>query len=155
MAADHQREVEVAWAAGILDGEGCLRVNEQGNAYIAVDMTSLPPIRGLRRLFGGAITKYPLPSGRTRYRWRLGSPQVAETLRALIPYLTTKLPEAKVLLRYVEERAHTYRGSAARKRAAGKVRRRLGELKRGPRDASAGNTLHPPPGGPAKRRNNG
>lgn len=58
-----ERQLEVAWAAGIIDGEGCIRVSEGRslNSYtltVAVSMTCDVTIEKLRNLFrGGSVSR--------------------------------------------------------------------------------------------------
>lgn len=132
MATDHQRQAAVAWAAGILDGEGCIRVALDGVPHIEVEMTHRATILRLQGILGGTVHSSQLPSGRTRWRWRMRTGDLQALLQECLPHLTTKAKEARAMLRYVYHRAHTHTRSRGRRNAIWRARNELTRLKRGP-----------------------
>ena len=132
MAKAHQRETDVAWASGLLDGEGCIQASQDGVPIVTVEMTDERAIRRLHRIFGGTIRNYHrVAKNRVIWRWRVPSKLVAQVLQECLPHLTTKQPEAKVLLHWIDYRAHTGVGSRARQKGLEGTRKRLRVLKQG------------------------
>ena len=110
------KATDLAWAAGILDGEGYLGLyrvrpktlhNLSGTAmHIEVAMTHEATLLRLQQILGGRINgPYTRPNRLTHWKWyTAGQKHVAETIRALRPYLTTKRQDAALLLRFVHWR---------------------------------------------------
>ena len=107
------RATDLAWCAGIMDGEGCISVNrsapnsskgEVSTKYslrVVVSMIHLPTIERLKSILGGRIL--PQKSGsvekrRMRAMWSATDP--AGVLRQLIPYLVCKQAEARLGIEY-------------------------------------------------------
>jgi enoyl reductase-like protein len=91
--------VDVAWAAGFLDGEGHFGARSNGPALEAVQVKTDAPLRRLQRLFGGSITKRG--GDHPAFVWRLhGQADTRLALLMLIPHLVVKRREAEVLLRF-------------------------------------------------------
>jgi hypothetical protein len=106
------KTTQAAWAAGMFDADGCVRVRRQrkpeGIYYaLMIDITQSGEIVPnsivlLARLFGGT----PLPSkdhrpGRQRrWSWRLSSQQAASFLRAILPYAVGKREQIKLGLEF-------------------------------------------------------
>ena len=85
-----------AWAAGIIDGEGCILATETkaGCALrLTVRMVHKPTIKQLSLLFGGKVTRI-VTTHRTAWQWMRAGQQAAEVLRLVEPYLLTKREEA-------------------------------------------------------------
>lgn len=107
-------DLEVGWAAGILDGEGSV-LDGEGSVLLdkrtawrrpklAVTSTDIEIVQGLHQLFGGAVisVKYKL-SRRPCWTWRLsGAEAVLDVLRQLAPHLRCpkKRARAELLLRH-------------------------------------------------------
>lgn len=85
--------VDIAWAAGFLDGEGCL-IFMQNDAKITVSQKDPRPLLKLKGLFGGAICKH----SRGIYVWQLTTNNCYKALEVLIPHLTVKKEQAELLL---------------------------------------------------------
>jgi hypothetical protein len=99
--------VEVAWAAGVFDGEGCItitfqkpgtyrRINNAYRLYIKVTMGHKPTIEKLHTLFElGAITTQRSNKGHNdAWTWWVASRQAIEVLQKMRPFLVTKAEEA-------------------------------------------------------------
>lgn len=123
-SADNQQatEIEKAWLAGIIDGEGCIRLNPyrphgdklyyQPAVYIynTCPIMMDKVIQILDRLGTGHLTQTKFPD---KYRgnrrpaiavtvW--GHKRVSKLLLALMPYLVCKKAEALVLYRFCDSR---------------------------------------------------
>ena len=104
-------EIELAWAAGFFDGEGCIhcridhgKLKHQFQLIISISNTSL---RSLER-FKGIVQHGPIYVRRTyignfgpykpNWQWRSVSKQAHEVLVLLFPYLVTKRQEAELAI---------------------------------------------------------
>ncbi len=107
------RKTEIlAYAAGIIDGEGCIRVsrhNPQGNRGILeiyVSNTNEWLCYWLQSQFGGNVytQKSINPLWKRAYRWRLASNYALEFLRLILPYLQIKKQHAEIVIKFQERR---------------------------------------------------
>ncbi len=106
------RKTDLAWAAGIVDGEGYIGMakNNPGTnrrktlsfqVRISVRMTHKPTIEKLHNLFGGTFksTSNTNPTKhKPTYEWYVGDVKTVEVLSYLLPYLVTKQEQAKLIL---------------------------------------------------------
>lgn len=115
----------VAYAAGIVDGEGhvgikranplaCQQRRTPGyHARITVRMVDPEPLRLLASLFGGSVTRvrHEIPGRRPLYHWQVSDAAAESTLRQLRPFLIVKRPQARVLLtlRRLQQRGPKHR----------------------------------------------
>lgn len=98
--------VDHAWAAGFLDGEGHFgaKARLRNGQYIWITATQTAtraPLDRLREMYGGSIcyVNEKRPRQRGRWQWRLdGAPAVRRAIPHLLPHLTVKAEEARVLL---------------------------------------------------------
>lgn len=109
-------QTDFAWAAGFLDGEGCLLLDKHKNnnktesfySYyprIAVTQIYTKPLDKLSRMFQGNVILSRSANGnnRTLYRWDIsGSQRCKYVLTNTLPYLLVKKDQALVLLEYIE-----------------------------------------------------
>jgi len=102
-------EIDLAWAAGIIDGEGSilltkLHKNENRNAAISVDNTDITIINTLTKLFGGSIiTKKKYKKHHLQcYTWKLSYNKAFNLMQLLLPYMrhNKKCKRIKVLIHY-------------------------------------------------------
>ena len=103
---------ELAWAAGAVDGEGCIAivavkhkdsVRLQYGLYIAVGNTDPRMPRRLADLFGGnVLVKSARPGNRTMYEWRIFASKAGAVLKELRPYLIVKGEQADVGIAFAE-----------------------------------------------------
>lgn len=99
-------DTDLAWAAGIIDGEGCIQIAKRsirlGSGYtlsVTVNMTHEATIQRLRDIFGfGSILHLETSHKRKQWRWALGSKQADIMLRMVRRYLVTKAKEADIAL---------------------------------------------------------
>lgn len=118
------KDTEIAWAAGILDGEGYIGVQVRGDGrasvFLVVNTTSAVIATALAQVFGKlGATPTPWharavpgrPSSRPVATVRLTSmANVRTVLRACRPYLTAKAPEADVMLQYIDAKIGAPKG---------------------------------------------
>lgn len=101
-----KNELQLAYLAGILDGEGYFgirkhkgdgKVNPRYQEEVKVSMVEVAPIRMLRDLFGGNVSKQK-GTNRPLHRYE-ASDKVAGVLCAtLLPYLIVKRRNARIIL---------------------------------------------------------
>lgn len=85
-------DTDLAWAAGFIDGEGCIGAYTNGlRSYhvlsLAVSQKYRQPLERLVELFGGTIRVKHNP--KDVFEWRMGGDRAAGILAQLIPYLRT------------------------------------------------------------------
>jgi hypothetical protein len=100
--------MDLAWAAGFFDGEGCISRKKGGKRTwrLVVQQNVRPPLEVLERLFGGTLYG-PYTRQRSRdgvgqfsnpyYVWRLNTQaDVLFALECMYPYLRVKGAEALI-----------------------------------------------------------
>lgn len=106
LVSEFVRDVELAWAAGIMDGEGSVTLGKHGRyrqPLMECATTDRALVDGLQALFGGRLYPRPMRGRMTRpnYFWILtGWVSVVPALRALVPYMRCpqKLARARFIL---------------------------------------------------------
>jgi hypothetical protein len=97
---NNSREIDLAWAAGIFDGEGTI-VAQRGqrrhySLAIRVGMTHEATISHLADIFGvGTISTVQQKGKRRVWAWSAGCKKAGEVLEMMMPYLVTKREQAK------------------------------------------------------------
>ena len=99
---------DLAWAAGIVDGEGCITLykatTNSGIAYVmkvTVVNTSLTMLQRLHTLFGiGYIGIRPRRSKKHKriWIWEVTTKNAEVVLKAIQPYLVAKVEECRLAL---------------------------------------------------------
>jgi hypothetical protein len=112
-------ETEKAYAAGIIDGEGCIGVyntrtkGDKRAAYyqltIRVCMRSPRIPFWFHERFPGSIHRGKTKFGKPTYTWQARNVEAESVLQALIPYLFEKQDQAKVALEFAEFRRTQFR----------------------------------------------
>jgi hypothetical protein len=107
--AGFQTKTQRAYTAGLIDGEGCIRIHKQnrtssnpGVRYyveIRVAMTDETTIRTLQSMWGGFVGernyKYESSFGnKKQWVWRVSTAQARYVLEAIKPYMITKRSQA-------------------------------------------------------------
>lgn len=100
------KEVEWAYLAGLIDGEGCISAQapNRGDRYFAqvrVVNTRLEMLEWIERRFGGVISfnRRATIKWRALYKWRIhGQAKVAWILIGCMPYLVIKRDQAHIAL---------------------------------------------------------
>lgn len=103
---------DLAYAAGIIDGEGCIGIygNKDkriplGKYYrltVQVGMSDKEPVEFLYRTFGGSLSEANgrKPTYRTRYHWCLAARQARKFLELVKPYLKSKQNQAELAITF-------------------------------------------------------
>ena len=112
------RKTDLAWAAGLIDGEGCICIYrrkargntaQRHNLVLVVSMVPDAALRKLCLLFGGKINFKParrLKQGNS-WEWRVHQKEAQAVLKQLQPYLVTKLAEARLAIQFCDMPAAT------------------------------------------------
>ena len=102
-----ESEVDLAYMAGIVDGEGCIHARQnRPSTYLClqIQMCSDVVLHWVSSKFGGTI--YSTPSYNTnhqhKYLWRVNGKALGPLLVALQPYLKEKKLRAKAAIRLSE-----------------------------------------------------
>lgn len=100
------RDTDLAWAAGIIDGEGCIDISLRQGRYAQLDVSVVNTdprlLLRLRELFRGSVHHRPHQTSRPRHRmtwrWTIVSRQAETFLRQVRPYLVIKQEQADIAL---------------------------------------------------------
>lgn len=91
------RAIDLAWSAGIFEGEGSIMISKLGKRslgalLVSVTNTDMEMITELQKLFGGRISGLRTSGGNRKdyRRWRIAAVQAATFLQSILPYLRTK-----------------------------------------------------------------
>lgn len=127
-------ELDFAYAAGLIDGEGYIAaschktksrgrsISTKGKPYlhcdsrISMSMTAKEPLDWLLEKFGGTVYFKPTKSRKHKNQWtwvQLGNENKANLLQGIIPFLKVKQKQAVLLLEYV--RLENRKGNTARR----------------------------------------
>ena len=104
---DVQTATDCAYAAGLIDGEGCIRIHRAyqyhkdgtPNYYVEVMVNTSTPVLAewLCARWGGRVTFLKTPGGFNKIgmcRWRVGSLRANAFLEDIYPYLVLKREQA-------------------------------------------------------------
>lgn len=85
---------KIAYLAGLVDGEGYLKVEKWGTIGLVIGMTDRSTIKWIYDNFGGNFNKQKCQSGKPFYVWRMNQGRdLFYLLLLLIPFLVTKKKE--------------------------------------------------------------
>ena len=104
-------EIDLAYAAGIIDGEGCIgiwrdatRTRRRGYCItlrVKVDMVDFVVPTWLKTKFGGSLRlSHKKGNRRDQYSWLLTARQARDFLGLVLPYLKTKRTHAEVAIEF-------------------------------------------------------
>jgi len=109
-------KVALVYAAGIIDGEGCIGLYKKKATdcklgyhlvvKVQVGNTQEWLIRWLQMQFGGCITysHCKLKSWKPQWRWIIAANKATECLKLVLPYLQLKRPQAEIVIQYQKNR---------------------------------------------------
>ena len=103
------KETEIAWLAGLFDGEGCVwsRWPKRANVLTEIKMTHKKTVERVNELFPGRMVSGNLSRGafgkKDQWRWSLDTLGTKKFLTLILPYLVTKKEEAKIVLLLCEQ----------------------------------------------------
>ncbi len=91
------------WAAGFLDGEGCITVSSSHRSFqlrVTAGQAQREPLERLQNLAGGSISPQKIPSGKPFWQWEVSGLKALALLTEILPELTVKHAEALIALEY-------------------------------------------------------
>ena len=110
--------VDLAYAAGLFDGEGCIFIHRtthetrNGLSYsytlgVVVSMVDREPVAFMGELFGGSVRGRPVQGTmrRPQYYWRLQGKNALACLLLVRPYLRSKVAQADLGIAFGERMA--------------------------------------------------
>ena len=131
----------VGWAAGILDGEGCISngrrklspIKETYSVNVSVANTDLKMLHKLKEMFGGVISSHGGRKKKPHYldawRWVLQSKRAESFLRQVLPWLVTKREQAELAI-LSRQYLRTYRNDTERLEKQRSIFNELARLKK-------------------------
>jgi hypothetical protein len=116
-------QIDVAYCAGLVDGEGCIRIKKsqayrcQGrttpgyHATMMIRMVERAAIEFVADVLGGTIRKEKphAKSGRAMYTWSISDAKAGAAARSILPYLRVKRRQAELILRLRDLQAESVR----------------------------------------------
>jgi hypothetical protein len=109
------KETELAWLAGFVDGEGCVRIardkNKAGRStpytyYLSVQISQKDPtvLRRIKETWGGTMwCKNPERNGGV-WNYHIKARKAQALLEAILPHLVLKREQAEMALAFQERR---------------------------------------------------
>jgi hypothetical protein len=105
MKQSMNKDIQFAYAAGILDAEGCFSICRQSKynsvgPRVQVVMTDLKPLRRLQGLFGGSLVETKMASNgrKVPYHFTASGKNARRLIESTLPLLIEKREQAKLLL---------------------------------------------------------
>lgn len=125
---------EIAYSAGVLDGEGSIQINPSlkkpsGKCYWSLTVQISTCCQDLaiwlqKRWNIGSVTVWSPKNGKqTSYNWRLYSQESERFLRAVLPYLLVKREVAELAIEFRSHVADNHGKGMPRERLGGDVSR--------------------------------
>lgn len=100
------KETELAYLAGIIDGEGSFYIGctrSKFNSRLYVVNTDIKVIQWLKNTFGGLTYKrnsLKNPQWKTRYEWIIEKAKIDSFCKKIIPYLIIKKEHANIMIKF-------------------------------------------------------
>lgn len=138
-------KADYAYAAGIIDGEGCIQIlhsvkpdgAQSWKIAIEINMCSKKVLDKMVGLFGGSLKEYGVRPNMhyKQFRWQVYSKTVYNALKKMRPYLIEKLAQADLAIQFFNHQrrckycyGHPLSASILAKRE--RMKQRMSELKR-------------------------
>lgn len=110
MARKNLSETELAYLAGLTDGEGCLTFSDNGTGCIRplyqIIMTDEAIVRWVGDILGVYTRQFAkhraLPHHKDQFKVRLTGERAVIFLKLIHPYLRVKRPQAEVLIAWLD-----------------------------------------------------
>ena len=108
------KKTDLAYTAGIIDGEGCIRIQidessyRHSRMYVTVSSTDQWLCQYLKMAFGGRLYSKHLEHRRASWEWVLGGKYAVPFLESILPYLHLKRPQAELAIQF-QKRKDEYR----------------------------------------------
>ena len=134
-----QRE-ELAYAAGLVDGEGCIHFSHpkkktSASICLRVAMTNADAVAKMANAFGGSVTekKWKTDKYLVQKLWLVSGKRAYNTLVAILPFLVAKRQQAELGIEYWERMSVAektgYRRTEHTKESVSYIRRCLRKMK--------------------------
>ena len=100
---------EIAYAAGLFDGEGCVSIYKIGNRRLncalylraQIVMTDPRPLQWMKQRFGGSLTQRKRQKHyKVSFDWRLFSENALQFLELVRPFLIVKKDQAELAIEF-------------------------------------------------------
>ena len=115
MQSNYPSELNKAWLAGFVDGEGNIGFSRVGNgksesvyygSRMVVSNTRIESLKLIQSWYGGSVSlhKKQVNNHKAQYRWVISNKKlIKKVLLDILPYLILKNPQALVMLQYIDE----------------------------------------------------
>ena len=97
-------DVDLAYAAGFFDGEGCIMIAKNGAIDVRITNTALNVLQKLQSTFGGNIGNRAQTVNKKQSAYGFYGDNAIEFIKKIKPFLIEKLPQAETILEYYELR---------------------------------------------------
>ena len=106
------KKTDLAYAAGIIDGEGWIGIGKKGKARhdsycrVTIGHTSEWLTKWLQFTFGGTISISDRKPNKWKrqYFWNLNEHETLDFLKAIYPFLRIKRPQAEIAIQFLTNR---------------------------------------------------
>ena len=114
MKLDNRRNLtsRMAYIAGFIDGEGCIRIkksNQSGNSYyvtLQVTNTDKKPLLLIKEIFWGKVFfQEKKPSNKVVWQYYSTTAEAVDTLRALVGFLVSKKEQAELAIKFQDTKS--------------------------------------------------
>lgn len=104
--AERASDIQLAYIAGFVDGEGCVQISKNGSLSLSIINTAHQTLTFIKRVLGcGSVAPRKQKVNKPQYVFRVYGTSAAEVLTALLPYLIEKRPQAELALEFFKRRA--------------------------------------------------
>jgi len=152
------KKIDLAYTAGIIDGEGCIHIRRQRDKryhscfkyglMVSVASTDEWLCKWLQMCWGGSVRycQKANPKWRPHWIWQLSSRQANSLLKVIVPYMRIKRPQAEVAIGFQDRQRQGVNLTDASEVIKEADRLRLQQLKRlrqelpGPKQGDTGFT---------------
>lgn len=96
------KPIDLAYAAGYIDGEGCFRWGS--SPRVSVKTTYPHILKWLQHTFGGTVSRSTIGDGTSRsaFEWNIYGKGAIAVCGLLLPYLKEKREQASILMQIME-----------------------------------------------------
>jgi hypothetical protein len=133
------KKTDLAYLAGLVDGEGTIGISPQQNVRVAIAMTEEFLPKWIHMSFGGKI--YLHKQRRVNWKrlteWVVNGEEANIFLTAILPYLRIKKPQAEIALDFLKIKPRNKHTSPMERELQEISRKKMAELNfRGVKDAN-------------------
>ncbi len=101
-------DLDIAWAAGLIEGEGCFTLHSKYHPYFLLDMCDKDVLEKFHKIFPNSNFRGPYthsnPTHKDRWRVDAFGPKCIEIMNAVFPYMCKRRQEkiTALYLKYAE-----------------------------------------------------